>query len=154
MKLTPWRRRDAVTPFHDDDDFFSRFFGPAGEPFASHLPELFQQRALPAVNVAETEDEFCITVDCPGLDEDDIHVQAMGSSLVVSGERKWEEEKEGKEFRRVESQYGSFERRIALPEALRIEPDDVDATYEKGVLTVVVKKREKTPAAKIKVRKG
>jgi len=155
MNLTPWRRRGMVQPFASDiDDLFNRLWSHGDSDFVSHLPEVFQTRAFPAVNIAETEDDFCITVDCPGLNEKDIQVEAMGTNLVISGERKWEEEKKGKEYRRVESQYGKFERTVALPPNVRLEPGKVDAAYKKGVLSVTVPKLEKTPAAKIPVHAG
>jgi len=155
MNLIPWRRRESLLPFSTDfDDFFRRFWENGDRELTSHLPEVFRSRSFPALNVAETEDSFSITVDCPGLEEKDIQVEAMGNNLVVSGERKWEEEKKGKEYRRVESQYGKFERTIPLPDNVRIEAGEVDATYKKGVLTITVPKLEKTPTAKIRVTAG
>lgn len=138
----------------DLDEFFNRFWNHGGQEFTEHLPEVFRTRGFPAVNVAETETEFHVTLDCPGLKEADISVQVMNNSLVVSGERKWEEEKQGKEYRSVESQYGKFERTISLPETVRIDAGKVDASYKQGVLTVLVPKLEKTPLAKIPVHAG
>ncbi len=152
MNLIPRLRRESPTSGDFDfDEFWSRFWGNGGEGMASRLPEMFRTRRFPAVNIAETEDSFCITMDCPGLEENDFEVQAMGRQLIISGERKWEEEKKGKEFRRVESQYGKFERTVELPENARNEPEQVDASYKKGILTITVPKLEKTPAGKIPV---
>lgn len=152
MKMVPWRRRDSMLPFFSDFDelFTSPWTEPNGE-LTSHLPEVFQRKPFPALNIAETEDGFAITLDCPGLDEKDFQVEVMGRSLVISGERKWEKEKKGKEYRRVESQYGHFERTVRLPENARLEAGKVDATYKKGVLTVTVPKLEKTPTTKVEV---
>jgi HSP20 family protein len=93
-------------------------------------------------------------MDSPGLDQQDFEIETMGNQVLISGERKWEEAKKGKEFRRVESQYGKFERTVMLPENARIDPDKIDASYAKGVLTITVPKRERTPAAKIPVHAG
>lgn len=155
MNLIPRKHRNSFSNMPTDfEDFISRFWDNGNQEFAEHLPEVFRGRGYPAVNVAETESEFHVTVDCPGLKESDISVQAMGNSLVVSGERKWEKEKKGKEYRRVESQYGMFERTIPLPENVRIEADKVEASYKQGVLTIAVPKLEKTPLAKIPVHAG
>lgn len=152
MKLVPRRLRGSLLPVPDDmEDFFTRLWGEGDGDFFNRLPEVFQTRMFPAVNVAEMEDAFTITMDCPGLDEKDIQVEAMGNTLLLSGERKWEEEKKGKEFRRVESQYGKFERTVTLPDNVRIEPGKIDAMYEKGVLHIRIPKLEKTPTAKIPV---
>ena len=153
MNITPWRRREYPSAF-DWDDLWTRFWGDGNEGIASHLPEVFRTRLYPAVNVAETEDSFCITIDCPGLEEKDFQVEMMGNQLLISGERKWEEEKKGKEYRRVESQYGKFERTVPLPENARADAKKMDASYKKGVLTITVPKREKTPSAKIPVHAG
>lgn len=155
MNLIPRKHRSSFlsTPF-DFEEFFNRFWSNGNQEFAEHLPEAFRGRGFPAVNVAETETEFHVTMDCPGLKEADITVQTMGNSLVVSGERKWEEEKKGKEYRVVESQYGKFERTISLPETVRIDAEKIDASYKRGVLTILVPKMEKTPLAKIPVHAG
>ena len=121
--------------------------------FESRLPEVFQRRGgMPAMNVSEDEQGYEVTVELPGLDEKDIEIQLMGNQLVISGERKWHEEKKEQEFHRVESQYGSFQRSVTLPDDTRRDGEAVEATYKKGVLTVRVPKVEPTPARKIKVQ--
>ncbi|MEE8467019.1 MAG: Hsp20/alpha crystallin family protein, partial [Planctomycetota bacterium] len=67
---------------------------------------------------------------------------------------KWKEEKKEKEYHRVESQYGSFQRNITLPEGARLDSNSVEATYEKGILKITIPKVEPTPACKIKVKAG
>ncbi len=151
MNLIPWRGRNDLVGFRSEmDKLFDSFFT-EGERF-SHLPEAFRSGPIPPVNVAETEKEFLVTVELPGLEEKDIQVQLFGAQLVISGERKWDQEKKGKEFHRVESQYGSFKRVIELPEGTRAEPDSIAATYQKGVLEIRLQKVEPKPAAKILVK--
>lgn len=153
MSIIPWKRREAMTPFRTDfEELWNRFFDTNGGSFASRLPEAFQRSSFPAMNVAETEDRFCVTLDAPGLEEKDFHVEVMGNQLLISGERKWEEEKKDKEFHSVESQFGRFERSFTLPDG--VDRDNVMATYKKGVLTIEIGKKEKTPAAKIPVKAG
>jgi HSP20 family protein len=156
MKVFPWRKRDGITTYRTDlDELFDRFMEPFASEYTNRLPAVFQQRGTPAMNVAETENEFLVTLELPGLEEKDITVELMGKQLIVSGDRKWEkEEKKGKEFHRVESQYGTFQRSLTLPEGLRLEHDAVTATFKKGILEVRVPKLEPTPAAKITVTAG
>lgn len=150
MKLTPWKHRNELTSFRSEmDDLFSRFFS---EPVATHLPEAFTRPSLPPVNIAESEKAYTVTVELPGVDEKDIQVQLMGNQLTIKGERKWEEEKKSKEFHRVETQFGSFERMVTLPTNLRLDPDAVKATCRRGMLEILIPKVEPTPAAKIPVR--
>lgn len=150
MSLIPWRGRNDIDPFRAEfDSILNRF------PFQEadwHLPATFSRKVFPPVNISETEKAWTVAFELPGLDEKDIQVQVMGRQLVVSGERKWEQEKKGKEFRRVESQYGSFERAIALPDNLRLDPDAIAASYRRGILEVTLPKVEPTPAAKIPVK--
>lgn len=150
MNIIPWSRRRPMPPAKDVGDLWSRFFG--DDVFGEHLPEVFRTSAFPKVNVAETESGVEVTAELPGMDEKDIDVQVMGRMLVISGERQWKEEKESKEFRRVESEYGQFRREVPLPEGLRLHAEDISATYKKGVLKVTLPKLEPTPASKIPVK--
>ena len=155
MNIIPWRRREPpVSTGTDLDEFFQRFWGDGNGDLLGHLPEVFRARPVPPVNIAETEDSFSITMDCPGLDEGDFLLETMGKQLLISGERNWEQEKKGKEFRRVESQYGKFQRTVQLPDNANTSADAIQATYRKGILTVLVPKLERTPASKIPVQTG
>jgi HSP20 family protein len=152
MKLMPWRERSAPLSLHGDlDEWFDRLFE---EPALTRLPEVFRRTPLPAVNLGEDDKELTATFELPGLTEDDIEIQILGNQLVVSGERKWEDEKKGKEYHRVESQYGAFRRSILLPDGLDLDPDAIQATYEKGLLQVTLPKLEPKPATRIQVKKG
>jgi HSP20 family protein len=149
MKVIPWFQQSPVATLSTDfEGLFKDFFG--GN--RSRLPEAFRGASMPAVNLADTEKEFVASVELPGLDEKDIEIQVLGSQLVISGERKWEEEKTDKEYYRIESQYGAFRRAIELPEGLNLDSDAIKANYEKGMLEVRIPKVEPRPAAKIKVK--
>jgi HSP20 family protein len=157
MSLIPWRREEGTTAVQSDfddlwkTDFWRNFW----EPFngtRSRLPALFQGRNYPPMNVSESENHFLVTLELPGLDVKDITIEVMGNQLQVTGERKWEEEKKGKEFHRVESQYGSFCRSLALPENARMDRESIEATFRNGILEVKVPKVEPTPAAKIAIK--
>lgn len=150
MKLIPWfQQSPTATLGRDLDVLVKDFFGNGG---LERLPEAFRRGPFPAVNLADTEKEFVAAIELPGLSEKDIDIQLLGSQLIVSGERRWEEEKKDKEYYRVESQYGSFRRSIELPEGLDLDHDAIKATYEKGVLEIRIPKVEPRPAAKIKIK--
>src|SRR5262245_54930037 len=120
MQITTIPERTSTTSLLPSkwgwDDFFSFPWFESGPK--NRLPETFRATMLPAANVSETDKAFTISVDLPGLEEKDIDVRMMGSQLMISAERKWEEEKKGREFHRVESQFGRFERTVTLPENL------------------------------------
>lgn len=149
MNTTPAKERYGLTPVNRLDQMFGNWFENFF-PSTNKLPEVFRTVNTPPINVSETDKNFCVSVELPGLEEKDISVQMMGDQLTITGERKWEEEKKGKEFHRVESQYGTFTRVVTLPENLRTE--NPEAVYKRGVLTITFQKVEPTPAAKIKVK--
>jgi len=152
MKLMPWRERSAPLSLRGDlEEWIDRFFE---EPMTPRLPEVFRRGPFPAVNVGEDDKEFTASFELPGLKEDEIEIQILGNQLVVSGERKWEEEKKDKEYHRVESQYGAFRRSVLLPDGLDLAPEAVKASYDKGVLEVTLPKLEPKPATRIKVKKA
>ncbi len=154
MNIIPWRRQDSPVALQDDFDELFRSFGePIFNGFRNRLPALFQQnRAVPPMNVSESEQHYTVSVELPGMDSKDINIEVMGNQLSISGERKWEEEKKGKEYHRVESQYGKFSRTLVLPDNLRLDRESIDASFQKGVLEIKVPKVEPTPAAKIPIK--
>ncbi len=108
---------------------------------------------IPAVNVAETADELTLTAEIPGMREDDISIEMENNVLTISGE-KAEQRTEGDEERRYhlwERRYGSFQRSFTLPRT--VQPDDIRATYESGVLTVHLPKAAEAKGRKIQVER-
>jgi HSP20 family protein len=101
----------------------------------------------------DTDKEYLISLELPGLELADVDVRLSGNLLTVSGERKQKkEEDKNKHFYRMETTYGAFERRFELPQNVRTEPDSVQATFKNGILEIKVAKREPRPSAKITVK--
>jgi HSP20 family protein len=134
------------------EDFFKDFNVPFNNGSRNRLPAVFQTRSVPPLNVSESEQHYTVSVELPGMDAKDINIEVMGNQLTISGERKWEEEKKGKEFLRVESQYGNFSRTLMLPENLRSDREAIEATFQKGILEIKIPKVEPTPVAKIAIK--
>lgn len=152
MKLIPWRQRGEISELRNEfDNLINRFFSDMPE---SRLPETFTREIIPPLNVAETEKNWCLTLEVPGLSEKDVQVQLMGRTLLISGERKFEEEKKGKEFRSIESQYGSFQRSFELPDNAMADAEALVAVCKKGILEITIPKTEPTKAARISVKPG
>jgi HSP20 family protein len=104
----------------------------------------------PAADVQETETEFLIKADLPDVAKEDVKVQVEDGVLTVQGERRREEETNGKRFHKVEREYGKFVRRFALP--IEIDPDKVQAEFKNGVLNVHLPKTAKATAKAIDVK--
>ncbi len=152
----PWRKRregggPPPTLRQEFDDLVGRFLSEE-DWLASRLPGALRGRRFPAVDLAESTRDFCVRVELPGLEEDDIQLELVGKQLVVSGERRWKEEQQEREFHRVEMYYGPFQRSVPLPEGLDLDPDAIPASYAKGILTVRIPKLEPTPPRRIRVR--
>ncbi len=96
---------------------------------------------IPQVDISETEKIFELSFAIPGIKKGEIKIDLNESHLVVSGERKFEEKKENKNFHSVETGYGSFSRSFHLPD--NIDTDKVEAKYEDGLLNIAIPKDEK-----------
>ena len=105
----------------------------------------------PDADIRETENEYVIKMDLPGMERDKINVEVKDHLLSVSGERKTENEHQGQGFYRSELSYGSFSRSLPLPGD--VNPEKVTAEYLNGVLTVKLAKinPDKTPQPVAKV---
>ena len=106
----------------------------------------------PAVDVYEDEHNVTLKIEVPGIDEKDIDVRIENNTLIVHGERKFEKDEKEENFRRVERQYGSFTRTFTLPNT--IDPEQVSANYDKGVLKVKLAKKAEAKPKQIKVNVG
>jgi HSP20 family protein len=125
------------------DHFMNRFAGTEDDPAVS-------QFFSPETNFAETEKQYEITLDLPGVKPDDFNLEFDDGQLWITGERKEEEEVKGKTYHRVERNYGRFRRGVSLgPD---IDADNIEATYKDGVLTVIVPKAPTACPKKIVVK--
>jgi HSP20 family protein len=132
MKLVRYNQLDPQVPASFSgmlDRFFNDSFGAALKQFN------------PAVDIAEDEKSYEIHVAVPGVKKQDFKIDLIDGKLTISGERKMEEKKEGKNFHSLETQYGSFSRSFFIPED--VKADQVEATYEDGLLKLTLPKKEK-----------
>ncbi len=104
----------------------------------------------PRINLAETDQEFEVTVDLPGMKPEDFSVELKEGQLWITGERRQETEEKGKTYHRVERQYGRFQRVIPLPAA--VNPDKIEAQYKDGVLHITLPKDETAQPKRIPVK--
>ncbi|HEY8514639.1 MAG TPA: Hsp20/alpha crystallin family protein [Candidatus Binatia bacterium] len=144
-------RRDVDSPFaalqRDINELFERFFDGFGlEPFDwTHDLGSFR----PRLDVSETDTEIQVSAELPGVDEKDIEVSLSDDVLTIKGERREEKEEKEKDYYRREQSYGSFHRSIPLPRG--IDPDKVQASFKRGVLTVTLPKTAASQRKKIAV---
>src|SRR5947209_6515669 len=114
--------------------------------------ELMTTGFIPAVDVYEDEQNLTLSLEVPGLDEKDIDIRLENNQLTVRGERRFEKEQKEENFHRIERRYGSFSRSFTLPNT--IDTENVNASYENGVLKLELAKREEAKPKQIKVNIG
>jgi HSP20 family protein len=101
--------------------------------------DLLKNRALPAVNVKESEKNYEIDVVAPGRSKKDFNISAENGVLTISSEMKEEKEEKEKDYTRKEFSYSSFSRSFVLPE--NANEDDIKANYTEGILKLEVAKK-------------
>jgi HSP20 family protein len=126
--LAPWFERSGFRPF-----------GRGGEGMY-----------IPAFDVKERSDAYVIEADVPGVKEGDLDIQLTGNRLTFSGKREEARREEGESYYSFERTSGSFSRTFMLPEDVNAE--QISADLDKGVLSVVLPKREAARPRKISLK--
>jgi HSP20 family protein len=91
----------------------------------------------PTTDVVREDGTLVVTTEVPGIDpENDIEITLDDDMLVIKGHKTAEKEVSEKDSYLLERHFGSFERRVPLPDG--VDPDAITASYDKGVLTVRV----------------
>jgi HSP20 family protein len=149
MALIRWEPARELNSLQSEmNRLFNTFFDvPAGGANGATL-----RRWVPAMDLVETEDRYVLRADLPGLSEGDINIEVENNVLTVSGERKSEHQDEGEGYYRVERAFGTFSRSLTLPEG--VDPDAVEASFDKGVLEVRIPKPEETKPRRVEVSVG
>lgn len=93
----------------------------------------------PPVDVWETRDELVVKVMLPGLFEEDIRALLYEDVLVISGQRSDDSSDQERRFHRAEIHYGTLQAEVPLPSA--VDPEGVQATYDRGVVVIRLRKR-------------
>jgi len=148
MALLPVKRkekdRSELARLHRDmDDLFRGFFSDWDWPS-------WPAAGWPAIDIAENDDAYVVKAEVPGCKADDIDISVHGNTLIISGEKKKQESKEGKGYYHVERSFGRFQRELSL--ATDVEADNIQASCENGILTVTLPKSERAKPVKIKVK--
>jgi HSP20 family protein len=142
--MTILTRREFSTLQDRVNRIFRESYSPEGPGDA-----LTTANFAPPVDVYEDEHNITLKIEVAGIDEKDIDVSIENNTLTVRGERTLEKEEKEENFQRVERQYGSFTRSFTLPNS--VDPEQVTADYNKGVLKIRVAKKAEAKPKQIKV---
>jgi HSP20 family protein len=135
LNVPTWRIRSPFEELHRMRQQLDQLFEDAATPHQRLSAGVF-----PLINLTEDKDKYYLRAELPGMKGDELDIQIKENSLAISGEKKIAAVEEGARYHRREREAGTFSRMIGLPGD--INPDNVDAKLENGILTVVVSKAE------------
>ncbi|MEJ5306692.1 MAG: Hsp20/alpha crystallin family protein [candidate division WOR-3 bacterium] len=125
-----------------DSLFDDRFFGKMLQPY-------YESNWTPSMDISETDKEFLVTVELPGMKKEDINLSIDNNVLTIEGERKSEKEEKGRTFHRIERSYGKFYRSVTLPK--KVDEENIKATFKDGLLNITLPKVEKEKVKNIEI---
>lgn len=126
------------------NSIFSDFARPESEQ-----ESLAMGNFIPPVDVYEDAQHLVLKLEVPGIKQEDLNVQVENQTLTIKGERKFEKDEKEENFHRIERRYGSFARTFTLPQT--VDTGAVKASYDHGVLTISLAKKEAAKPKQVKV---
>ncbi|HEX9582386.1 MAG TPA: Hsp20/alpha crystallin family protein [Gemmatimonadales bacterium] len=148
MKAPP-----TLAPFRTEiDRVFDRFFKPTDwmRPFEFPEIKVFETAWAPSVDLSETDKEYVVRLEAPGVHKENMDVSLENNVLTLSGTREIRKEEEGEEYIWKEREEGKFVRSLRLPKV--VVEGKVLATFEDGVLVIRLPKAEPTVKSKIAIK--
>jgi HSP20 family protein len=142
-------KRDPFNELRNFQEDFNRIFSSTLPRFFSGEEGLSGGNWAPNVDIYEDQNSITLEADLPGLKPGEFNLSIENYRLTLSGERRFEKEKKGDNWRRVERSYGSFTRSFSLPSTVNV--DAVNAEFKDGVLRVTLPKKEEVKARQIQV---
>jgi HSP20 family protein len=126
-------------------------------PMLAHALGLHTQQGsatawAPALDISERKDAYLVTVELPGVEADDLEITMEDGLLTIQGERHFAHDSSEQQFHRVERRYGAFRRSITLP--AQVQAEQIEASFDNGVLQILVPKMEEAKPKRIQVRPG
>ena len=103
---------------------------------------------LPGVNIAESKDNYAVSMAVPGMSKGDFKIDVDSDLLTICAEKEEKKEENDKQYNRREYDYSSFSRSFTLPDD--VKQDEIQATYDNGVLWLLIPKKEEKKAAHAK----
>ncbi|MCZ4491858.1 MAG: hypothetical protein QOH30_2136 [Baekduia sp.] len=151
MALIRWEPAREINSLQQEmNRLFSTFFDTPGA--ATGGSAAGARRWIPPMDLVETDDQFILRADLPGMSEGDVDLALEDNVLTVSGERKIEHEDRGEGFYRLERASGAFSRSLTLPKG--VDGDAITARFGQGVLEVRIPKPEQRKPRKLQIAVG
>lgn len=150
MALIRWEPVTELNSLQNEmNRLFNTFFD---QPAATSRSGGQARRWIPAMDLIETGDHYVLRADLPGLSDEEVNVQLQDNVLTISGERKEHHETRQEGYYRLERAFGGFSRSLTLPEG--IDPDAVQAHFDRGVLELRIPKPEQRKPRQVQIKLG
>ncbi len=148
-ELTVWKPPRQLAPFErmkrEMDRMWDSFFEGGPRFMAEEGGEW-----LPALDLAETGNEFVVKAEMPGLDAKDIDISLSENMLTIKGEKKRDREETKENYHFMERSYGAFTRSIQLPG--EVNHQRITTSYKNGVLKIHLPKSEEAKKREVKIK--
>jgi HSP20 family protein len=147
MALIRWTpARDIVGIQDEMNKMFDNFFG------MTRAAENADREIYwtPRVNIEETDDQFEVTAELPGLEKQDVKIEVKDHVLTFTGEKKTEKKQKDRNVHLYERAYGKFCRTFALPD--NVDVDKIGAEFRDGILHIGIPKTEEAKPKQIEVK--
>jgi HSP20 family protein len=156
-QMTTMMRWDPFQDLRSAHDEMAQMSPMLAHALGLHARQQGNDRAMttawaPALDISERKDAYLVTVELPGIEADDLQITMEDGLLTIQGERQFAQESSEQQFHRVERRYGAFRRSITLP--AQVQADQIEASFDNGVLEVMVPKAEEAKPKRIRVRPG
>jgi HSP20 family protein len=142
MNLTVW------DPFREMEALLDRYSRSARKTMAVEDGAVEAGDWMPTVDISETDSDFAVKAELPGVDKDDVKVMLDNGVLTIKGEKKSEVKDEKRH--RLECVYGSFVRSFTLPQY--VDAEKLQAKYKDGILSLTIPKLEMAKPKQIEVK--
>ncbi len=137
---------DIYRPFEEMQKVIDKFF----EEFPRIWPvTLSAETFVPAVDISETDKSYEFEIELPGMKKEDVDIEIDDGVLTIRGEKREERKEEKKGYKKIERNYGKFERSFSLPSD--IDEKNISAKFENGVLNISIPKSPESKSAKRKI---
>ena len=104
--------------------------------------------SYPPINVFQKGDDLVAIIELPGVDRNELDIQAKGNTIRIAGQKRVSTPEQGSAHRR-ERLWGSFDRTLTVP--MQIEPDGIKAEYKDGLLALILPRAERDKARSIRI---
>lgn len=147
MSVSRWEPfKDLMTLREAMDRLFEESYVRPG----THYRAGGETRCSLPINAYATDEEIVITAAIPGVDPETVEITFESETLTIRGEM--QAPLENVEYLLQERSHGKFERTLRLN--IPVQPDKAEATFEQGVLTLVIPKREEIKPRTIQIKAG